>query len=226
MSWWDERVPLRGAEAARRAFVRDAAAKRRVRVFPAVLSLQESAAVAAAASLAARQQGGWLVGRHGAYPSRDLPAGCLPPALRDALQAQLTERLVAPLAASCGFATEHLAVRDLFVAVYSVGGQAGLQLHRDGSLLSFNILLTPAEDFCGGGTQFPHLEGDKLASAGLDRWLRGTVVQLGQGDAVAHSGGVLHAGNNVTAGERMVLVGFVDSVRAQHSTDLSRDHRS
>ena len=39
------------------------------------------------------------------------------------------------------------------------------------------------------------------------------VVQLAQGDACVHSGGVLHGGRRVTAGRRTLLVGFVDSVR-------------
>lgn len=97
------------------------------------------------------------------------------------------------------------------------GGQAGLPLHRDGSLLSFNVLLSRPDAFRGGGTRFPHLarrddevtaDDDACAFADADG-----VVRPAQGDAVVHSGSALHAGEAVTAGTRLLLVGFVDSAR-------------
>ena len=75
--------------------------------------------------------------------------------------------------------------------------QASLPLHRDGSLLSFNILLNNAAAFDGGGTYFELLD---------------TTYRGQQGDAVIHSGRLRHAGAEVTRGERYVLVGFVDVV--------------
>ena len=75
--------------------------------------------------------------------------------------------------------------------------QASLPLHRDGSLLSFNILLNSAAAFDGGGTYFELLD---------------TTYRGQQGDAVIHSGRLRHAGAEVTRGERYVLVGFVDVI--------------
>ena len=75
--------------------------------------------------------------------------------------------------------------------------RSSLPLHRDGSVLSFNVLLNKAGAFAGGGTYFE----------ALDATYRGE-----QGDAVMHSGRLRHAGALVTRGERFVLVGFVDVV--------------
>ena len=62
---------------------------------------------------------------------------------------------------------------------YSVQGQAGLALHRDGSIMSFNILLNSAQDFEGGGT---YVEADECA------------YQIMQGDCFVHSGKLRHGG--------------------------------
>jgi hypothetical protein len=88
-----------------------------------------------------------------------------------------------------------------------------LEAHRDGSLLSFTITLTPPTDFEGGGTFF-----DCLASAqrnqdlSLDSFVYpgGVVRPQRAGDGVFHSGKLLHGADVVTAGERIVLVGFVE----------------
>ena len=96
------------------------------------------------------------------------------------------------------------------------GGQAALELHRDASLLSFNVLLNEASSFTGGGTVFPHLAVERTSSgdsAGCDVADADGVVRLTQGDACVHGGGVLHGGRAVTSGQRMLLVGFVDSRR-------------
>jgi len=136
--------------------------------------------------------------------------------------------------------TDDLEVRDLFIINYEArlslcrkkpcltlraaqaaeGGQAALELHRDASLLSFNMLLSDSNTFTGGGTAFPHLA--RCSSAGEDSGApgwgaavadAGGVVRLAQGDACVHGGGVLHGGCAVTSGRRLLLVGFVDSRR-------------
>ena len=49
--------------------------------------------------------------------------------------------------------THHSLSLSLFRYIYIyIGQQADLALHRDGSLLSFNVLLNPVSDFKGGGT--------------------------------------------------------------------------
>jgi hypothetical protein len=96
------------------------------------------------------------------------------------------------------------------------GGQAALELHRDASLLSFNVLLSDTSAFSGGGTVFPHLaerSGGCAGSLGCDVADADGVVRLTRGDACVHGGGVLHSGRAVTCGRRLLLVGFVDSRR-------------
>ena len=85
--------------------------------------------------------------------------------------------------------------------------------HRDGSLLSFTMVLSDEHQYEGGGTIFealrdvdphkhPEYEGN-LKDGGVIR------VQ-NPGDAVLHSGKIFHGGHIVAAGERTVIVGFVD----------------
>jgi len=128
---------------------------------------------------------------------------------------------------------EDMSFLDLFCASYEVRGAKDddatnndsdeerntmdrLKFHRDGSLLSFTILLSPTEDFEGGGTIFDAL-GDVVAAAdddddGSDSVLRppGVIQPPRAGYATLHSGKLLHGGHAVTRGQRIVLVGFVD----------------
>ena len=88
--------------------------------------------------------------------------------------------------------------RDLFFVKYEAveGGQRSVGLHRDGSSLSFNVLLNDAGDFRGGGTYFDHP---------VNR-----TFKIGKGEVLVHSGKRSHAGVEITAGRRYLLVGFID----------------
>ena len=94
-----------------------------------------------------------------------------------------------------------------------------LDLHRDGSLLSFTVLLSPPDDFEAGGTVFDALRdvdatsADECGGGGPS----GSVLKPGgvirpprAGYGTIHSGKLLHGGERVTRGQRIVLVGFVD----------------
>ena len=98
----------------------------------------------------------------------------------------------------------NLYCKDLFVVRYSVeeGAQRSLELHKDGSLMSFSLLLSEPTDFQGGGTYFAHLD------ALLKPSQRGT--------AILHDSKALHAGVEITAGTRIVLVGFVEYLEHGH----------
>lgn len=110
-----------------------------------------------------------------------------------------------------------------------------LVMHRDGSLLSFTVLLSdPQMDFEGGGTTFECLKnvdvkvrGKKDASTtsssssvldpdeayqAVVRFCRnnGTVQPQRRGYCTLHSGKMLHGADIVTRGSRCVLVGFMD----------------
>ena len=100
-----------------------------------------------------------------------------------------------------------------------------LEAHRDGSLLSFTVLLNPPSQFEGGGTVFDALRDvvPDAATAPVE-WKVGGVVRLTRaGDAVLHCGKALHGADAVTRGNRTVLVGFVDvAERCQRPNALHR----
>lgn len=78
-----------------------------------------------------------------------------------------------------------------------VQGRDRVALHRDGHLLSFNVLVSePGVDFEGGGTH--------LALLGA------TVKPERAGDVTMHSGCVIHGSEAVTRGTRDIIVGFVE----------------
>ena len=150
---------------------------------------------------------GWYTKRHAAYSTVDLPLYEIPK-LDHNIRRFLRKHLMVDMARRFGFEADDLFFKDLFFVKYEVRSaddddddgreemQAGLELHRDGSVLSFNVLLNPKSEFQGGGTYFKHTD---------------KTVEINQGDCVVHSGTVLHAGRNITRGRRYLLVGFVES---------------
>jgi hypothetical protein len=98
-----------------------------------------------------------------------------------------------------GVPAARLSIREIFIAKYTAsGGQQALVAHRDGSIFSFNVLLSdPATEFEGGGTDFETL---------------GITVAPGVGDVILHAGQMLHGGARLIRGTRYILVGFVDVV--------------
>lgn len=167
---------------------------------------------------------GWTTERHAAYATTDLPCSAVPAVdawVRSSLRARVFPRLavrhswlpggcIAEANAAdgpvgvravdsqlCEAHGARLTFRDLFFVRYSAaaGCQNGLALHRDGSIISFNILLNDPASFEGGGT---YIEADQRT------------YQIGQGDCFVHSGKLRHGGSPVTSGERYVLVAFVD----------------
>eukprot|EP00535_Pseudo-nitzschia_heimii_P004202 CAMPEP_0197186912 /NCGR_PEP_ID=MMETSP1423-20130617/14858_1 /TAXON_ID=476441 /ORGANISM="Pseudo-nitzschia heimii, Strain UNC1101" /LENGTH=421 /DNA_ID=CAMNT_0042638349 /DNA_START=49 /DNA_END=1314 /DNA_ORIENTATION=+ len=120
--------------------------------------------------------------------------------------------------------TNDLSFNDLFVAYYQSkpDGDNGdfedennimdrLELHRDGSIFSFSLLLNPPEEFHGGGTFYDALRD--IDPADYDHGILhagGAIRPERAGDAVLHCGKILHGADVVTRGRRVVLVGFVD----------------
>ena len=84
-----------------------------------------------------------------------------------------------------------------------------MDLHADGSLFTFNLLLTDPSSFEGGGTIFTHPGGD------------GHTVTVPRGAALVHSGGRVHGGREITQGTRNLLVGFMGLPR--QTPDRPRD---
>ena len=141
---------------------------------------------------------GYTVGRHEWHSTNDFPVThCAPLARR--LDVALRSAVLPTLGALYGVSPAELMVREIFFVRYTPGAQAALAPHRDGHLLSFNILLSEPASFEGGGTRF----------------LGGVMPPLlrpqQRGDLTLHCGKLLHEGVAVTAGARYIVVGFVDA---------------
>ena len=87
-------------------------------------------------------------------------------------------------------------VVDMFIVKYEVDAQKSLNIHKDGTHLSFNIMLSDINDYQGGGTYFE----DGLTS------------YLNRGDVLVHSGHINHGSHDITKGSRYVLVVFFNIV--------------
>jgi len=122
---------------------------------------------------------------------------------------------------------------DLFIVKYTGGGiegqQDSLDLHMDGSMISFNVALSEYNDdndnddndasiiddndsnsnsnyYSGGGTYFPLL--NNTSNKTTTRTL--PLLRIHQGDMLVHDSGLLHAGAQTISGNRYLLVGFVN----------------
>ena len=112
----------------------------------------------------------------------------------------LRDRLFPELSRRHEFEDDSFTFRDLFFVKYSAlngsTGQRGVGIHRDGSIVSFNVLLNSESEFTGGGT---YIEASDM------------VYTIDQGDCFVHSGKVRHGGETITSGVRYILVGFLDA---------------
>ena len=157
--------------------------------------------------------------RHTSYPTCDFPVDECPPMELYLESIQFNQRMFGNLSQLYGIEQDDLEYLDLFVAHYQAknnstsssgggGGMDRLELHRDGSLLSFSLLLNDPNDFQGGGTFFDALRDSPNTTAILHNG--GAIRPLQAGDICFHCGKLLHGADVVTSGFRTVLVGFVD----------------
>ncbi|KAL3673598.1 hypothetical protein V7S43_001298 [Phytophthora oleae] len=165
-------------------------------VFQGIWTLKETTLVRNEVNRLAAEQG-WCKERHASYQTTDMPCHQVA-ALNSWVRSTLAARLFPEIAKRYKLPkTQRLLFRDLFFVKYEArkGERSELALHRDGSVLSFNVLLNSAEEFTGGGTYFDATK---------------RTVHITEGDAAVHSGKVLHAGAPVLSGIRQILVGFLD----------------
>ena len=149
--------------------------------------------IVAAAEAEAARRGGWTTARHYGAPTTDLPLHEVPEALA-AFNNALREGFSGRLAGAFRFAPEALRVHDAFIVKYHASKQRALPMHRDESAISLTLSLSPANDYGGGGTFFPHL---------------GRAVRPELGHAVAFRGDARHAGEPITHGTRYIVAAFL-----------------
>ena len=207
-----------------------------------LLHLLELEDIAHIRSLAAAHvnEHGWSTSRHRHHPTTDFAVDEAP--ALDMWLRPLVQKVILPVMARLyAFEEEgeRLSIRDLFYVRYDAAAQDRLSAHRDGTLLSFSVLLSePGRDFEGGGTRFSSLGGACEAcgsgSAASGGGGPGSCAQCGGsgfaplpqrlGDLTVHCGKLLHEGAPVTRGERLVLVGFVEVCSPRVDREFVEEH--
>lgn len=149
--------------------------------------------------LFALDNGGWTTNRHRNYPTTDLPIRYIPN-LNIPIENLLIRNILPLIAEKYHLNSYFLNVGDIFIVKYTAHEQNELTFHKDGSLVSFNILLS--DKFEGGGTCIKHIC--------LDGSTKDVVYTTKKKDLLIHCGRLLHAGRKITEGTRYLLVGFIE----------------
>jgi predicted 2-oxoglutarate/Fe(II)-dependent dioxygenase YbiX len=171
-----------------------------------IFSPEECSLIISTADQAARAQGGWNTSRHKSYPTTDISAD----SIRDLVEVKgqqmrfdvwmnsTVSSLIYPhLSRYFDIPADRYVMQDLFIVKYESQGQNSLPIHRDSSMVTFNIALSQVgQDYEGGGTRF--LLSDQ------------EVVNVPRGSMVSHESKVYHSGDPVTSGKRYILIGFVN----------------
>jgi len=142
----------------------------------------------------ASQTGGWTTHRHENYPTMDLPVKDISTIFSFILS--VLPSIFDKIIKMYGILHSNINVLDMFLVKYHANLQNELELHKDGSILSFNISLSNTADYEGGGTIFTD----------------GMHYSLEQGDMLVHCGKSKHAGVKILKGERYILVAFLDVI--------------
>lgn len=188
-----------------------------IHVVTSILTPQEASQCCEISHRYATQTGRWETPdgeRHASYPTCDFPIDECDD-LQDYLDSiDFDKRLFGNFSELYGVDADDMEYLDLFVAHYqaknettSGSGMDRLESHRDGSLLSFSLLLNDPGDFTGGGTFYDALRDVRTTDLLHEG---GAIRPLQAGDACLHCGKILHGADVVTSGSRTVLVGFVD----------------
>ena len=163
---------------------------------------------------------GWQGKRHKHYATEDIPLWRLGAKAAAWVRERVSTTIFPAMSAAFGMASTDLRLQECFVVRYEPTGQSSLSMHRDETLLSFNIALNDGYD--GGGTCFAQPAALHVWEGGSKSLINGestrreereaSVVRSDRGDCLVHCGQLLHGGATVTGGTRMILVGFVSEV--------------
>lgn len=146
----------------------------------------------------ALKNGGWTVKRHKNYPTTDIPITYIP-SLSTPLMNYCIAHILPLISKNYKMNYYFLSISDLFIVKYDVDGQNYLDWHRDGSIISFNILLN--DDFTDGGTAIEHISENGTEER---------IYNTNKGDLLIHPGKLKHSGLQITSGSRYILVGFIE----------------
>jgi len=143
---------------------------------------------------------GWNFCRHNNYSTVDIPLQVLNNVSKYCLYAftNLFKKIFKSYCISENYIAD---IKDMFIVKYEIQTQTSLNSHKDGTNLSFNIMLSDINDYEGGGTYFDD----------------GLTYYLNPGDVLVHSGFINHGSHDITKGERYVLVVFFDIIEQFNS---------
>lgn len=107
-----------------------------------------------------------------------------------------------------------------FVKRYRADERIELCTHRDGSLVTANLLLSRSSAFSDGGAYVysrQELNSRIKELQGEESLRRHAVIHLEQGDAVLHPGKLLHGAYPISGGERYILALFYGLIATKSS---------
>jgi hypothetical protein len=149
----------------------------------------------------ARNAGGWTYDRHKYFPTVDIPVNKSPELMR--ITSKMNRDMIIPKVRELyEIPNACITPCDQFVVKYEVNrvssnAKTGLDFHRDGSIISFIILLNSESEFIGGGTKFECIN---------------QTIKPKQGGLVLFCGKLRHGGETIVTGKRYILVGFLEIV--------------
>ena len=140
----------------------------------------------------------WKSNRHDYFPTRDIPLDELKDPLKRGLERIVIEEVAPFICEKFNLSPGSLVKpqnEPYFIVRYTAQSQFNsLGPHQDQSHFSFNLCLSDKGNYVGGGTLL--CEHD-------------TVVQCAAGECLVHQGQLLHAGQKITEGTRVLFVGFL-----------------
>lgn len=152
------------------------------------------------------QTNGWFLNRHNKYPTKDIPIKNIAK-LDNIINNIVVQDIYSIISSKYNLNKYFFGLIDLFIIKYEFVSsdtnksisteQTELEKHKDGSFISFNILLNNDKDFEGGGTLF-ELDDTNM------------IIKSTKGDLIIHRGDISHAGLKIISGVRYVLVGFLN----------------
>lgn len=165
----------------------------------------------------------WTSDRHDFYPTKDVPIQMLGSRAKALAFEEIWETMVGKIERQCGLKGEssssssswywNLSIEDAFVIRYDGKSEkdSHLRMHQDGKPISFQVSLSDADEYEGGGTNFyePKRRRTQFEEKSAKERAKTNVKLEKIGDVLVHGGQIDHEGAKVTSGLRYTLVYFL-----------------
>jgi hypothetical protein len=135
---------------------------------------------------------GWKTNRHDSYPTTDIEISNIPHVFKFILNSFYTR--INKLIKNYYNLNYDLHIFDGFIVKYEYNKQNFLDKHKDGSIITFSLLLNSNKSFLGGGIKFIK---DNIE------------IHSNIGDIIIHPGSDEHCALPIRNGDRFVLVCFL-----------------